>query len=141
MEPVGWHPVEIGGVRYGQWDVPEGYAAGWHDSSALLGQPGNTVLNGHHNIEGRVFGALIDLAPGDEIILVGEDGRRFRYVAAQKMVLQERSASAAEREANARWILPGSDARVTLVTCWPETDNSHRLIVVGIPAAQAQLMP
>mgnify|MGYP005839876373 CR=1 FL=1 len=133
VQPVGWHTVEIEGQTFGQWDVPQGYAAGWHNTSAPPGQPGNTVLNGHHNIEGQVFGRLIDLTPGDAVILVG-GGRRFHYMVAQIMVLQERWRTPQERLENARWTLPSQDERLTLVTCWPQTGNSHRLIVVAVPA-------
>jgi sortase A len=135
VQPVGWHMVQIDGNTYGQWDVPQGYAAGWHNTSALLGVPGNTVLNGHHNIEGEVFGRLIDLVPGDDLILESS-GRRFHYVVAQMLVLQERWLTPEERLENARWILPSRDERVTLVTCWPATASSHRLIVVAIPAGE-----
>jgi len=38
------------------------------------------------------------------------------------------------RRQNARWIAPTTDERLTLVTCWPYTGNSHRLIIVAKPA-------
>ncbi len=31
-----------------------------------------------------------------------------------------------------RWILPSTDERITLVTCWPANDNTHRVIVVAV---------
>ena len=37
------------------------------------------------------------------------------------------------RQANARWILPTTDERVTLITCWPYESNSHRLVVIALP--------
>jgi LPXTG-site transpeptidase (sortase) family protein len=132
VQPVGWQLVEIDGQFFGQWDTPDGYVVGWHNTSAPPGQPGNTVLNGHHNIEGRVFGRLIELVPGDVVILQA-GGQAFRYVVAQTMVLPEKWQTVEERLANARWILPGDDERVTLVTCWPETGNGYRLIVVALP--------
>ncbi len=140
VQPVGWHTIEIDGQTFGQWDVPDGYAAGWHNTSAPLGQPGNTVLNGHHNIEGEVFGKLIDLEPGDTIYLQG-GGRTRRYTVAQIMTLQERWRTPEERLENARWIQPGDDERLTLVTCWPRTGNSHRLIVVALPAEDEPHQP
>jgi LPXTG-site transpeptidase (sortase) family protein len=115
-----------------QWLAPEAFAAGWHSGSALLGQAGNTVLNGHHNIDGKVFAGLVELKPGDKIFLYAGE-REFQYVVAQSMVLKERGASLTEREANARWILPSSDERITLVTCWPAHTNTHRLLVVASP--------
>ena len=44
--------------------VPDFFAAGWHTDSTPPGFPGNTVLNGHHNIYGEVFRDLdkVDLA-------------------------------------------------------------------------------
>ena len=45
--------------------------------------------------------------------------------------LLEVGASEEQRLANARYIQPTSDARVTLVTCWPYYTNTHRVIVVG----------
>ncbi len=132
--PVGWHALTIDGQLYGQWDVPDGYAAGWHNTSAPLGQPGNTVLNGHHNTQGKIFAGLIDLTPGDPVILYSR-GRAYRYLVAQTMVLQERWRTPEERLENARWIQPSDDERVTLVTCWPDNGNSHRLILVAVPAA------
>jgi LPXTG-site transpeptidase (sortase) family protein len=130
--PVGWHTVTTGSTVYGQWDVPSGYAIGWHQTSARAGEPGNTVLNGHHNIEGEVFGGLVDLTPGDRLILTG-GGRSYRYIVAQIMVLPESGEPLSARLANAQWIQPSGDERLTLVTCWPATGNSHRLIVVALP--------
>ena len=34
---------------------------------------------------------------------------------------------------NAAWIMPSEDERLTLVTCWPYTSNTHRLIIVARP--------
>ena len=47
--------------------APDTRASGWHTTSAPLGVAGNTVLNGHHNIRGEVFGHLADLKSGDLI--------------------------------------------------------------------------
>ena len=115
-----------------QWLAPEDFAVGWHTGSAFLNQPGNTVLNGHHNMFGKVFAGLVDLKAGDEIILYA-GLREFHYVVAQSMILKERGASLTEREANAQWILPSSDERITLVTCWPADNNTHRLLIVASP--------
>jgi LPXTG-site transpeptidase (sortase) family protein len=118
---------------YYQWRVPAGYMAGWHNDSALLGQPGNTVLNGHHNIYGQLFRNLADLEVGDEI--VAYDGERpFTYRVEQILILPERGEPVENRLANAQWIAPTADERLTLVSCWPFYDNSHRLIVIARPS-------
>lgn len=124
--------VRIGGDNFGRWVAPNQFAAGWHPNSAFLGQVGNTVINGHHNAFGEVFRYLVDLNTGDFIfVYTGE--RIFRYVVANKMILQERGVTVEQKLDNARWILPSADERLTLVTCWPYDSNTHRLIIVAAP--------
>lgn len=130
--PVGQHPIRLGERVYSQWDVPDARAAGWHQSSAPLGQPGNTVLNGHHNTSGEVFRYLVLLEPGNIITLASGD-RRYHYVVAQTMTLAEQDQPVETREANAQWILPTHDERVTLITCWPYSASTHRLVVIALP--------
>jgi LPXTG-site transpeptidase (sortase) family protein len=117
---------------YRQWEAPNSFAAGWLTTSASLGVPGNTALSGHNNLDGEVFGHLEDLRVGD-LILVYSGGRRFAYWVYLKMILPERFEPLAVRLANAEWILPSQDERLTLVTCWPYESNTHRLIIVATP--------
>ena len=120
------------GKNYPQWKVPNFFAAGWAPSSAALGTSGNTVLFGHHNEYGLVFAHLVDLKAGD-LIVVYSGGRKFSYAVALKMILPERNQPVDVRLENARWILPSTDERLTLLTCWPALSNTHRLIIVAIP--------
>lgn len=130
--PVGWHTAEEGGKLVNVWDVAD-YAVGWHKTSAYPGQGENVVMNGHHNIRGKVFRYLVDLAAGDEVIVyVGE--MAYHYRVTEKHIVEEKNAPAEVRERNAQWIAPTGDERVTLVTCWPYTNNTHRVIVVAKPA-------
>jgi LPXTG-site transpeptidase (sortase) family protein len=128
IETVGWHVVN--GVS--TWDVPDRFAAGWLKTSAVPGQSGNTVLDGHHNIAGEVFRRLIDLKLGDEINVFTND-EAFAYKVITRQILKERAVSDDLRVKNAEWIMPTEDERLTLVTCWPHTANSHRLIIVAKP--------
>ena len=125
--------IKYEGKIYYQWVAPNGPAAGWHEASAMLGLPGNTVLNGHHNVNGAVFGHLIDLK-GGELITVYSGDKAFLYEVKLTMLLRELNQPIEVRYENARWIMPSADERLTLVTCWPETGNSHRLIIVAFPA-------
>ncbi len=134
IKAVGQHSVTIDKLVYSQWDVPNEYAVGWHNSSASLGTAGNTVLNGHHNVYGEVFRYLVALKPGERIVLEAK-GTRFEYVVTQIMVLVEEGQPIEVRRENARWILPTADERVTLITCWPYTSNVYRLVVVAQPTA------
>jgi LPXTG-site transpeptidase (sortase) family protein len=122
--------VNLNGRLFEQWIAPNMPAAGWHDRSARLGEMGNVVLNGHHNIYGSVFSSLKDLEAGNEIVVFSQD-RVFIYVVAQVLLLEERYATLDQRTNNAQWILPSEDNRLTLVTCWPPESNTHRLIVVA----------
>lgn len=115
-----------------QWRVPFRKAVGWHDTTALLGEPGNTVLNGHHNAYGEVFKNLVELKEGDNI-LVHSGELVFKYQVNVVLLLPEKYQSLDERIKNASWIMPTNDERLTLVTCWPPESNTHRLIVVAFP--------
>ncbi len=130
---VGWKVVERGNQRFTEWETADN-AAGRHINSAKPGEQGNVVLSGHHNTKGEVFRAISagKLAVGDFIYLYDKQGRRFTYVVKEvTKPLLEVGASEEQRLANARYIEPTSDARVTLVTCWPYYTNTHRVIVVG----------
>lgn len=130
VQPVGLVVQEAEGTEYLQWSTPNEYAVGWHDSSAQLGMTGNTVLNGHNNVHGAVFGALADLPLGEQMILYDEE-RSYVYQITQRELFQEKGQSLKQRYWNARWMLPTSDERVTIVSCWPNTTNSHRLVVIA----------
>ena len=129
--PVGWSIVEQNGREFSIWDVAD-YAAGWHNTSAPPGQPGNTVLSGHHNIKGEVFRYLVDVQEGDEIILYVQDAA-YQYRVEQKLIVKEKGEPVEVRRQNAQWIAATNDVRLTLVTCWPYTNNTHRVIVVAKP--------
>ncbi len=132
VQKVGWHQESINGQTVSVWDVAE-YAAGWHKNSALPGQVGNVVLSGHHNIKGEVFRYIVDLKPGDTITLYADD-RPYDYVVTDSFIVKDKGEPAAVRRQNAQWIGPFSDKRLTLVTCWPYTSNTHRVIVIAKPA-------
>ena len=122
--------VKIGSEEFLQYLAPDKFAAGWHPESAPLGAVGNTVLNGHHNVHGKVFGRLVDLVPGDRILVYSGD-TVVTFQVANVLILPERDADLATRLENARWIEHSNDIRLTLVTCWPEYSNTHRLIIVA----------
>lgn len=130
---VGWEVVERGSQRTTEWQTADN-AAGRHINSAQPGEQGNVVLSGHHNTKGEVFRRISqqELAIGDMVYLYDDQGRRFDYrVSEVTEPLLEVGASEAQRQANARYIQPTSDARVTLVTCWPYWTNTHRIVAVA----------
>jgi sortase A len=129
--PIGWKTVIQDGKAVSVWEVAE-YAAGWHKNSSLPGGGGNIVLSGHHNIKGEVFRYLVDLNPGDTVTLYA-DNRPYTYTVEARFVVLDKGVSEEQRQENARWIGPFPDQRLTLVTCWPYTNNTHRVIVIAKP--------
>lgn len=129
--PVGWNVVEQNGQQYSIWQVAD-YAVGWHKTSALLGQPGNTVMAGHHNVNGEVFRDLVNVEVGDKVT-VYSGNQKFEYVIDFKTIVPEKGQPIEVRQRNAQWIAPTDDERLTFVTCWPYNNNTHRVIVVAKP--------
>jgi sortase A len=134
--PVSWQPLEIDGRTMGTWELADTRAAGWHETSALLGEIGNTVLNGHNTTGGEVFRNLHRLSAGDAVFVYGKDTpdeMPFAYSVAEKLILPEGGEPLEVRIDNARYILATEDERLTLVTCHPYGSLRNRLIVIAYP--------
>lgn len=110
--------------------VPRAYAVAWDSTSAPPGRRGNSILTGHHNVYGRVFGRLSELTYGSEVALWTELGV-FSYYVSHIEIFEERNQPYSVRAEHATWLEPTEDTRVTLITCWPMETNSHRLVVVA----------
>jgi LPXTG-site transpeptidase (sortase) family protein len=130
IAPIGWESVVIDGATYRQWSTTDNLVS-WHNLSAKLGQPGNTVLNGHSNVNGAVFRNLKYVEIGDEIT-VFSDEQDYHYIVTQKFSVKEKDASLEARIENAKLIAPTQDERLTLITC-ANPGATHRLIVVARP--------
>jgi LPXTG-site transpeptidase (sortase) family protein len=130
---VSQREVELNGVWVTQLYVPNAFAVGWSEVSAPVGTRGNTVLVGHNNVYGEVFKNLWDLQVGDEIILQGASGERVYHVS-QISIFEEKNQSWDIRLANAGWVGTLPHEQLTLITCWPYFTNTHRVVVVALPA-------
>lgn len=132
--PVGVKTVQEKGRSKVVWaDVPN--AGAFHLTSAYPGNPGNTVINGHRDIQGAVFRHLDQVEPGDEIVLyVGEVA--YPYLVTEKIVVPETFATAEQRSEGLRLIGFLPEERLTLVTCTPVGLATHRLLVVAKPPDQ-----
>ncbi len=130
IEAVG--PGKKVGKKGVEWAAPNNKNVGWHDYSGKLGEGKNIVLNGHNNIFGGVFRKLYTLEKGDEIRL-GTGDKVVTYKVEQVIKVLERGQPISVRIKNAEFIQPMKDDRLTLVSCWPETSNSHRIIVIARP--------
>lgn len=129
--PVGWTVVEQAGRQYSIWQVAD-YVVGWHKTTSVLGQPGNTVMAAHHNVKGEVFRDLVNVEVGDKVTVYAGD-QKFEYMVDLKTIVPEKGQPLEVRQRNAQWIAPTDDERLTFVTCWPYSNNTHRVIVVAKP--------
>ncbi len=129
---LGWSTKkDAAGAVFSEWDVAD-YAAGWHKNSSLPDEPGNIVLSGHNNIRGAVFRELDQLKRGDEVVLYA-GGQEYAYTVDEVLIVPEKFATDEQRLDNVRYIQETKDDRLTLVSCWPRNDNTHRIIVVAKP--------
>ncbi len=135
MVELGWVATQSDNGRVlSEWQVADN-AAGWHKNSVLLGDHGNLVMSGHNNIKGAVFRNLDQLKRNDKIV-VWSGKQHLEYRVADVMIVPEKYASEQQRAANAQWIGQFKDDRLTLVSCWPRDDNTHRIIVIAHPLNQ-----
>jgi len=124
--------VDVDGQAQAAWDVPDMYAAGWHETSAPLGVTGNTVFNGHNTTNGEIFRDLYTLEIGD-IITVYSDDAPYTFAVSEMLILPEAGQPLEVRLENAHYILPTDDERLTIVTCHPYGSLRNRLIVIAHP--------
>lgn len=116
----------------GVWEVAE-YAAGHNYNSKNPGEGGNVVLAGHNNWKGEVFRYLEFLKPGDEVDLWTQAGKKYVYKVREVLKLKEAGVSYEQRVKNARVMDNTPQEQLTLITCWPYTTFTHRLIVIADP--------
>lgn len=135
VTPVGLGSVNIDGQEYPIWNTAK-HNIGWHQGSGPPGQIGNTVLAGHSNGGDEIFRHLDELEVGADISIATNMGWHY-YRVAEKIIVREQGEPYEVRLANARWILPTEDERLTLITCWPYPSNTHRLIIIAYPISQS----
>jgi sortase (surface protein transpeptidase) len=130
---MGWRLEMSDGVRTTVWDVPYD-EAGWHINSAKAGAAGNTVITGRQLGGPAVFAplALGQAAVGQEVLVTDGDGITFVYrIVEVTDPIAVTGATAQEQAQAAAYFAPTSEARLTLVTGWPEFTTTHRIFVVA----------
>jgi len=133
---LGWSAKkDANGAIFSEWDVAD-FAAGWHKNSSLPGESGNIVLSGHNNVKGAVFRELDQLKRGDKLQLLA-GGLEYTYTVEEVLIVPETHATDEQRRENANYIKETPDDRLTLVSCWPRNDNTHRIIVIAKPTMLA----
>ncbi len=135
--PIGLKTVSVNGTTARMWDVPGYHATGWHETSARLGIPGNTVLNGHNTLSGEVFRDLYKTPVGALVVVESQDGEEFAYRVKEKYILPEAGQPLEVRLQNALYVQGTLDERLTMVTCHPYGSLANRLIIIAVPALPA----
>jgi sortase A len=118
------------GEQVSDWQVPK-YEVGHAVGSANPGERDNVVMSAHNNLYTALFRKLYTMKPGDEITLYNAAGAAFLYRVFQSYIVQEVGVSFEQQVANAQVMLPTQDARLTLISCYPENNNTHRAIVIA----------
>lgn len=122
--------IIVRGVEYEQWLVPDTFAVGWNPSSSSPNSGGNIVLYGHHNVNGAVFSRLYQVQTGDDVIVLSR-GLEFHYKVTDIQKVKEKDISFAQMLKNGEVLKSSTEEQVTLITCWPPYDSTHRLIVIA----------
>ncbi|MFN8424334.1 MAG: sortase [Anaerolineae bacterium] len=85
--PIRWTTAVIDNDMFESvWKTADD-AAGWHETSARMGDVGNTVISGHNNIAGAVFARLNELRAGDTIALHAGSAE-VRYTVERTFIVQ-----------------------------------------------------
>lgn len=89
--------------------------------SAPFGSEGNVILAGHRNYPyGKMFNRLDELEAGDEILIETENDS-FTYAVSEKFIVLPNDLSVLDEV--------GDRKMMTLITCAPAGQDTHRLIV------------
>lgn len=97
------------------------YAAAHMTETAPLGEAGNAAIAAHRaRTKGRLFNRLNEVKIGDQIEIATEGGR-FVYEVFEISVVEPTDVSVLEPR--------GDDRMLTLITCDPLKNPTHRLIV------------
>jgi len=120
----------VGVTRSGVIQLPSNsWNAGWYKGSPVPGAPGDTVIEGHAGYPGQpmIFGRLVNLLPGDKIIVVLADKTRQLFLVQSMRRIPIGTAPAGMAE-------PYGLPRLTLITCTGSFDQksysySQRLVL------------
>jgi sortase A len=119
-------------ILVGTSDYALGRGVGWYDSTQLPGQIGNFAIAGHRITHGQPFSRLLELKPGDKVI-VETKSYIFTYV------IDESPSSLTVKDVDS-WVLdpvpgkPGvkpTQALITLTTCQDLFHSPDRSVGFG----------
>lgn len=131
--PMGWRVVANNGERTTEWEIPY-RGVGWHVTSAGAGAAGNTVVSGHQVVGEAVFAplALGEVEEGQLIHLTSETDQTFVYrVTEVTEPIPLVGATEEDAQTAEAYVAPSDEARLTLITGWPDFSTTHLLFVTA----------
>lgn len=97
------------------------HAAAHMKETAPIGEVGNAAIAAHRSrTAGRLFNRLDEVGKGDEITLI-TSGHEYKYVVYNVSIVEPTDVSVLKGN--------GDDKILTLITCDPLVDPTHRLII------------
>jgi LPXTG-site transpeptidase (sortase) family protein len=134
VRPVGTVSYEVAGETRYIWDTLPDTAA-FHETSAYPGLPGNTVINGHRDLDAAVFRDLGEVRVGDAIQVFVNEAVGYLYQVEEILVVPHTNATPEQHAQNRQLLGYFPDVRLTLVTCEPLGAATHRLVIIARPPA------
>jgi LPXTG-site transpeptidase (sortase) family protein len=105
---------------------------GYYAGSAKIGAGGNSVMVGHV-YPGRVFNRLLDAQVGQLVRITDEHYEEHYYEIVEIIRFPYEIGNAKDRELGFQYMYDDSEERITLVTCYPEFEWTHRFVVRAVP--------
>lgn len=133
VETMGWHVAQVEGERKAVWEVPQS-SVGWHLNSARPGTAGNMVFSGHHLAGTAIFAPLArgEVAVGDPLLITDDQGRTFLYqVSEVGDPIPAIGGTREEQQRAADYLAASTEAKLTLVTGWPDFSDTHYLFIMA----------
>lgn len=112
--------IESGGIDAGVWQISY-TSPTFLSTSARPGGGGNVVIYGHN--KKAIFGNLPYLSVGQEVNLIGESGKIYKYKVTNKYFV---------RPDRVDLVSPTDHEELTIYTCWGLFD-SQRVIIKALP--------
>jgi sortase A len=95
--------------------------AGHLEGTAYPGNEGNSAIAAHRSRTfGKMFNRLAEIHSGDEIVVETKEGV-YRYVVFEKLIVKPTDLSVLKNR--------GNEKIITLITCHPLKNPTHRLII------------
>ncbi|MFP4320991.1 MAG: class F sortase [Anaerolineales bacterium] len=107
---------------------------GYYALTPKIGTGGNSVMVGHV-FPGRIFNRLLDVQVGQTVRITDERYQEHFYRVEEIIRFPYEAGSEEDRELGFEYMYDNSEERITLVTCYPEYEWTHRFVVRAVPIA------